>query len=63
MQSTRESREEARTMSWEGATIEDIERIEAETQAMLEREPKEIDNEWDKHGFKNAQDYHEYREG
>ena len=38
-------------------------RIEQETQAMLEREPEEIDNEWDDHGFKNAQDYQDYREG
>ena len=50
-------------MTWEGATIEDIERIERETQAMLERELEEIDNEWGRHGFKNAQDYQDYREG
>ena len=50
-------------MSWEDITPEDILRIEQETQAMLEREPEEIDNEWDDHGFKNAQDYQDYREG
>ena len=53
----------ARAMSWDDITPEDILRIEAETQAMLEREPEEIDTEWDRHGFKNAQDYQDYREG
>ena len=50
-------------MSWEGATIEDIECIEAETQAMLEREPDDYESEYNKNGFIDAQDYHEYREG
>ena len=50
-------------MSWNDITPEDILRIEQETQMSLEREPEEIDNEWDRHGFRDAQDYHEYREG
>lgn len=50
-------------MSWDDITPEDVLRIEQETQAMLEREPEEIDNKWDRHGFKNAQDYQDYREG